>query len=86
MKDNAARLARLKKEFAAFLKDIYPGREKVAVFGEGNAYARVMLVGEAPVSKKRWRSGPLWGRPARTWMNFWTWQACSAISSISPMW
>ena len=34
MKDNAARLARLKKEFAAFLKEIYPGREKVSVFGD----------------------------------------------------
>ena len=65
MKDNAARLARLKKEFAAFLKDIYPGREKVAVFGEGNAYARVMLVGEAPGQQETLAQRPFVGKAGK---------------------
>ena len=65
MKDNAARLARLKKEFAAFLKEIYPGREKVAVFGEGNAYARVMLVGEAPGQQETLAQRPFVGKAGK---------------------
>ena len=65
MRDNAARLARLKREFAAFLKEIYPGREKVAVFGEGNAYARVMLVGEAPGQQETLAQRPFVGKAGK---------------------
>ena len=80
MKDNAARLARLKKEFAAFLKDIYPGREKVAVFGEGNAYARVMLVGEAPGQQETLAQRPFVGKAGKNLDEF------CAKASFSGSW
>lgn len=65
MKDNDARLARLKKEYIAFLKQIYPGKDRVAVFGEGNAYARVMLVGEAPGQQETLAQRPFVGKAGK---------------------
>ena len=65
MKDNASRLARLKKEFADALAEVYPGKEKVAVFGEGNPCARVMLVGEAPGQQETLAQRPFVGKAGK---------------------
>ena len=40
------RLEKLKDEIRAMVKEVYPDREWVLVFGEGPAQARLMLVGE----------------------------------------
>lgn len=45
-------LEKLRKECISAVTDRYPGEERVVVFGEGRADARILLVGEAPGEKE----------------------------------
>ena len=65
MKDNAARLAALRRELESLLAEVYPGREKVAVFGEGDPSARIMLVGEAPGREETLAQKPFVGKAGK---------------------
>lgn len=59
------RLEKLKDEIRAMVKEIYPDREWVLVFGEGPAQARLMLVGEAPGEQEAMLGRPFVGKAGK---------------------
>ena len=59
------RLEKLKDEIRAMVKEVYPDREWVLVFGEGPAQARLMLVGEAPGEQEAMLGRPLVGKAGK---------------------
>lgn len=59
------RLEKLKDEIRAMVKDVYPDREWVLVFGEGPAQARLMLVGEAPGEQEAMLGRPFVGKAGK---------------------
>lgn len=59
------RLEKLKDEIRAMVKEVYPNREWVLVFGEGPAQARLMLVGEAPGEQEAMLGRPFVGKAGK---------------------
>ena len=59
------RLEKLKEEIRAMVKEVYPDREWVLVFGEGPAQARLMLVGEAPGEPEAMLGRPFVGKAGK---------------------
>ena len=59
------RLEKLKDEIRAMVKEVYPDREWVLVFGEGPAQARLMLVGEAPGEQAAMLGRPFVGKAGK---------------------
>ena len=59
------RLEKLKDEIRAMVKEVYPDREWVLVFGEGPAQARLMLVGEAPGDQEAMLGRPFVGKAGK---------------------
>lgn len=59
------RLRRLQQRSAALLDRLYPSEHKVLVFGEGNARAAIMLVGEAPGEQETLQQRPFVGQAGR---------------------
>ena len=59
------RLEKLKDEIRAMVKEVYPDREWVLVFGEGPAQARLMLVGEAPGEQETLQGRPFVGKAGK---------------------
>ena len=59
------RLEKLKEEIRAMVKEVYPDREWVLVFGEGPAQARLMLVGEAPGEQEAMLGRPFVGKAGK---------------------
>ena len=59
------RLEKLKDEIRAMVKEVYPDREWVLVFGEGPAQARLMLVGEAPGEQEAMLGRPFVGKAGK---------------------
>lgn len=59
------RLEKLKDEIRAMVKEVYPDREWVLVFGEGPAQARLMLVGEAPGEQEAILGRPFVGKAGK---------------------
>ena len=59
------RLEKLKDEIRAMVKEVYPDREWVLVFGEGPSQARLMLVGEAPGEQEAMLGRPFVGKAGK---------------------
>ena len=59
------RLEKLKDEIRAMVKEVYPDREWVLVFGEGPAQARLMLVGEATGEQEAMLGRPFVGKAGK---------------------
>lgn len=59
------RLEKLKDEIRVMVKEVYPDREWVLVFGEGPAQARLMLVGEAPGEQEAMLGRPFVGKAGK---------------------
>ncbi|MDD6931453.1 MAG: uracil-DNA glycosylase [Eubacteriales bacterium] len=58
-------MEKLKDEIRAMVKEVYPDREWVLVFGEGPAQARLMLVGEAPGEQEAMLGRPFVGKAGK---------------------
>lgn len=58
-------MEKLKEEIRAMVKEVYPDREWVLVFGEGPAQARLMLVGEAPGEQEAMLGRPFVGKAGK---------------------
>ena len=56
---------KLNAELAAFIDGLYEGEKKVLVFGEGEADAPVMLVGEAPGEQESLMGRPFVGKAGK---------------------
>ncbi len=64
-RDKAKQLQKLKQESAQFFKSVYKDQEKIMVFGEGNPYASLVLVGEAPGQQEVVQQRPFVGRAGK---------------------
>jgi DNA polymerase len=60
-----AALANLKSQCREFIQGVYGSAEKVVVFGEGNAQASVVLVGEAPGEQETLLGRPFVGKAGK---------------------
>ena len=58
-------LSKLREECQAMVRGVYPDREKVLVFGEGNLDARIMLIGEAPGEQETLQKRPFVGKAGK---------------------
>ena len=58
-------LNRLNREMAAYFAGLYPGESKVLVFGEGQAGAPLMLIGEAPGQQEALAGRPFVGKAGK---------------------
>ncbi len=58
-------LERLRGELDRLVADLYEGERKILVHGEGEAGARVMLVGEAPGEQETLQGRPFVGKAGR---------------------
>ena len=63
--DKKTRLAHLNQDCAAYFDELYAPDKKVYVFGDGDASARVVLVGEAPGEQETLLGKPFVGRAGR---------------------
>lgn len=61
---------RFQEEMTAFFRKLYIGEEKRLVFGEGNEYARLMLIGEAPGEQEPIQGRPFVGRAGKNLDSF----------------
>ena len=68
--DALTQLARLNEECAAYFDDLYAPDRKVYVFGDGDARARVALVGEAPGEQETLLGKPFVGRAGKNLESF----------------
>lgn len=51
------------QECTQFFRPLWPGEDKILVFGDGNTdHPPLMLIGEAPASRKPSSAGPSWAR------------------------
>ncbi len=64
-RDKAKQLQKLKQDTAQFFKSLYKDQEKIMVFGEGNPYAAMVLVGEAPGQQETVQQRPFVGKAGR---------------------
>ena len=58
-------LNRLNREMAAYFAGLYPGESKVLVFGEGQAGALLLLIGEAPGQQEALAGRPFVGKAGK---------------------
>ena len=65
MIDKIDQLARLKQKCQDLVAQVYPLQNKVVVFGEGNANARIVLVGEAPGAEETVQQRPFVGKAGK---------------------
>ena len=63
-------MEKLNAELAAFIDGLYEGEKKVLVFGEGEADAPVMLVGEAPGEQESLMGRPFVGKAGKNLNEF----------------
>lgn len=70
MSDRKRQLDKLREECAHFLSTIYPGQDKVLVFGEGNPEAQIMLIGEAPGAQETEQRRPFVGKAGQNLNDF----------------
>ena len=60
-----AELTRLRARCEALIQGVYASREKVVVFGEGNPFADIVLVGEAPGEQETLLGRPFVGKAGK---------------------
>lgn len=58
-------MRKLRAEMTAFFRELYVDEQKVLVFGEGAARAKLMLVGEAPGERETLAGRPFVGRAGK---------------------
>ena len=58
-------MERFRAELKAFVDGLYEGEKKVLVYGEGNADARVMMIGEAPGEQETLKRRPFVGKAGK---------------------
>lgn len=58
-------MKKYKQEMIRFFRDLYEGEQKVLVFGEGEAHAAIMLVGEAPGEQEALLGRPFVGKAGK---------------------
>ena len=58
-------MERFRAELKAFVDGLYEGEKKVLVYGEGNADARVMMIGEAPGEQETLLGRPFVGKAGK---------------------
>lgn len=58
-------MKKFRAEMTAFFREVYPGDEKLLVFGEGAERAAVMLVGEAPGAQEALQGKPFVGKAGK---------------------
>ena len=63
--DNAEKLARLYEECGAYFDGIYAPEKKVYVFGDGNAQAKIVMIGEAPGEQETLLGKPFVGKAGK---------------------
>lgn len=68
--DRQREYERLKKECHDFIQTVYQHQPRIMVFGEGNLFARVMLVGEAPGAEETLQQRPFVGKAGRNLDDF----------------
>lgn len=59
------RLQKLNEACQEMIRDVYPDREKVLVFGEGDVDARILLIGEAPGEQETLQRRPFVGKAGK---------------------
>ncbi len=58
-------MKKFRAEMTAFFREVYPGEQKLFVFGEGAEHAAVMLVGEAPGAQEALQGKPFVGKAGK---------------------
>ena len=58
-------MERYRSELGNFIQGLYPGEEKVLVFGEGDLNADVMMIGEAPGEQETLLGRPFVGKAGK---------------------
>lgn len=58
-------MEKLKKDLIKLIHDVYPGEDRVLVFGEGPRGARLMLIGEAPGEQEALMGRPFVGKAGK---------------------
>jgi len=58
-------MEKLKKDILALMRQVYPGDDRVIVFGEGPRGAKLMLIGEAPGQQEALMGRPFVGKAGR---------------------
>ena len=58
-------MKKLKKDIIALMRQVYPGDDRVIVFGEGPRGARLMLIGEAPGQQEALMGRPFVGKAGK---------------------
>lgn len=58
-------MERFRAELTAFIRDIYEEEKKILVFGEGDANADVMMIGEAPGEQETLQGRPFVGKAGK---------------------
>ena len=58
-------MQKLKADMKALMAQVYPGEDKVLVFGEGPRGARIMLIGEAPGQQEALIGRPFVGKAGK---------------------
>lgn len=69
-RDKEKQLQKLRQESVCFFKSIYKDEEKILVFGEGNPYASLVLVGEAPGEQEVVQQRPFVGKAGKNLEEF----------------
>ena len=59
---NAEKLARLYEECGAYFDGLYAPEKKVYVFGDGDAQAKIVMIGEAPGEQETLLGKPFVGK------------------------
>ncbi len=65
-------MKKFKAEMADFFREVYPGEQKLLVFGEGAERAALMLVGEAPGAQESLLGRPFVGKAGKNLDEFLT--------------
>lgn len=63
--DKSTQLAHLYRECAAYFDEMYAPEKKVYVFGDGDAQARIVLIGEAPGEQETLLGKPFVGKAGK---------------------
>jgi len=58
-------MRRLQKEMTAFFQELSPGESRTLVFGEGDAQAKTLLIGEAPGEQEALQGRPFVGKAGK---------------------
>ena len=58
-------MEKLKKDILALMRQVYPGDDRVIVFGEGPRGAKLMLIGEAPGQQEALMGRPFVGKAGK---------------------